>query len=124
MTACFGAMGLFPLSYLGLACLIFLIGFFAGFYIVPLQALLQYLAPSDERGQFFGTANALSFSFTAMAGIIFIGLSVGGVSPARIPLFCAFLAAAGTVVGAVELHRITKAQKKVAAAEEAGPPVN
>ena len=124
MAVGFGAMGVLQLSYEVLACLIFLIGFFAGFYIVPLQSLLQYLAPSDERGQFFGTANTLSFSFTAMAGVIFIGLSVSGISPARVPLFCSALAAVGTVVGAVELNRITKAQRKVASAEEAGPPVN
>ena len=45
-------------------------GFFAGFYIIPLQALLQKLSPDDERGRFLGTANAVSFAFLTVAGIL------------------------------------------------------
>ena len=46
-------------------------GFFAGFYIIPLQALLQKLSPDDERGQFLGTANAVSFGFMTVAGLFY-----------------------------------------------------
>ena len=46
-------------------------GFFAGFYIIPLQALLQKLSPDDERGKFLGTANAVSFAFMTFAGLMF-----------------------------------------------------
>ena len=45
-------------------------GVFAGFYIIPLQALLQKLSPGDERGRFLGTANAVSFAFLTVAGIL------------------------------------------------------
>lgn len=45
-------------------------GFFAGFYIIPLQALLQKMSPDDERGRFLGTANAVSFTFLTVAGIL------------------------------------------------------
>ncbi|HIE96887.1 MAG TPA: hypothetical protein EYG03_03110 [Planctomycetes bacterium] len=38
-------------------------GFSAGFYIIPLQALLQQLSPRSERGRFLGTANAISLPF-------------------------------------------------------------
>ncbi|KAA5544474.1 MFS transporter [Roseiconus nitratireducens] len=51
--------------------LILLAGFFAGFYIIPLQALLQRLSPDDERGQFLGTANAVSFAFMTVAGVLY-----------------------------------------------------
>lgn len=46
-------------------------GFFAGFYIVPLQALLQKLSPDDERGRFLGTANAVSFTFLTIAAVLY-----------------------------------------------------
>lgn len=46
-------------------------GFFAGFYIIPLQALLQKLSPDEERGQFLGTANAVSFAFMTVAGVMY-----------------------------------------------------
>ena len=75
MTICFATMGLATLNYTLLAILVFFVGFFAGFYIVPLQSLLQFLSPTDERGRFFGTANALSFVFISAAGLIYIALS-------------------------------------------------
>ena len=53
------------------AAFILFAGFFAGFYIIPLQALLQKLSPDDERGQFLGTANAVSFAFMTVAGLMF-----------------------------------------------------
>lgn len=46
-------------------------GFFAGFYIIPLQSLLQKLSPDGERGQFLGTANAVSFAFLTVAGVMY-----------------------------------------------------
>lgn len=46
-------------------------GFFAGFYIIPLQALLQKLSPDDERGRFLGTANAVSFAFLTIAALLY-----------------------------------------------------
>ncbi len=46
-------------------------GFFAGFYIIPLQALLQKLSPDDERGRFLGTANAVSFTFLTIAALLY-----------------------------------------------------
>jgi acyl-[acyl-carrier-protein]-phospholipid O-acyltransferase/long-chain-fatty-acid--[acyl-carrier-protein] ligase len=46
-------------------------GFFAGFYIIPLQALLQKMSPDDERGRFLGTANAVSFAFMTAAALFY-----------------------------------------------------
>lgn len=111
MTICFSVMGLAPLDYTLLAVLVFLIGVSAGFYIVPLQSLLQFLSPEDERGRFFGTANALSFVFISGAGLIYIALSRLGVPPERIPIACAILATMGTIIGFSELRRINNAQE-------------
>lgn len=46
-------------------------GVFAGFYIIPLQALLQKLSPDDERGRMLGTANGVSFAFLTLASIVY-----------------------------------------------------
>ena len=57
------------------ALFIFCAGFSAGFYIVPLQALLQSLSPEGERGRFLGTANGVSFMFLTLASFIFMVLA-------------------------------------------------
>ena len=74
MTFFFLLIGVVPLSYWKVAAFLGGAGFFAGFYIVPLQALLQHLSPADERGRFLGTANALSFVFMTIGAIILIVL--------------------------------------------------
>jgi len=65
-------LGLFSSSSFAAAALMLLgAGFFAGFYIIPLQALLQHLAPVDERGRFIGTSNAINFAFLAIASALY-----------------------------------------------------
>lgn len=46
-------------------------GVFAGFYIVPLQAMLQRLTPPEELGRYLGTANGLSFTFIFLASLLY-----------------------------------------------------
>lgn len=70
MTLFFILLGVGPLGFWWVAALLGGAGFFAGFYIVPLQALLQHLSPPDERGRFLGTANALSFLFSSIGAIL------------------------------------------------------
>ncbi len=53
------------------SCFIFGAGFSAGFYIIPLQALLQKLSPDEGRGRFLGTANAVSFAFLTVAALLY-----------------------------------------------------
>lgn len=57
--------------YLVVLGLISLAGMFAGLYLVPLQALIQGLAPNTERGRFVGTANAMSFCGSMLGAILF-----------------------------------------------------
>lgn len=52
------------------ALFIFCAGFSSGFYIVPLQALLQSLSPEGERGRFLGTANGVSFMFLTLSSLV------------------------------------------------------
>jgi acyl-[acyl-carrier-protein]-phospholipid O-acyltransferase/long-chain-fatty-acid--[acyl-carrier-protein] ligase len=71
-------------------------GFFAGFYIVPLQALLQKLSPDGERGRFLGTANAVSFAFMTLAAAVYYPLAQAfEAEPQRIFVICAIMMIAG-----------------------------
>ena len=67
-------------------------GIAAGFYIIPLQALIQELAPANSLGRFLGTTNALSFVFTSFAGLLLIICrNLLHLPPNRIFLVCAAL---------------------------------
>ena len=83
---------------------IFGAGLFAGFYIIPLQALLQRLSPDSERGRFLGTANGISFTFLTLASALYWIIRPafctprGEEHPERIFLLCAVLMAVGVVV--------------------------
>ena len=64
-------LGFIATSFTAVAVLLFIAGLFAGFYIIPLQAMLQHLSPDDERGRFLGTANAISFAFLSASSLLF-----------------------------------------------------
>ncbi|MGB0600104.1 MAG: MFS transporter [Rubripirellula sp.] len=74
---------------------IFGAGFFSGFYIIPLQSLLQKLSPDEERGRFLGTANAVSFSFMAISGLLFLFTRGMFDKPQHMFYLCAALMAVG-----------------------------
>jgi acyl-[acyl-carrier-protein]-phospholipid O-acyltransferase/long-chain-fatty-acid--[acyl-carrier-protein] ligase len=74
-------------------------GISAGFYIIPLQALLQKLSPDQERGRFLGTANAVSFTFMTFSSVIYVGIApLFPAQPQRIFMVCAVLMAGGALV--------------------------
>lgn len=89
-----------PMLRVGLSNVSFFVlgaGFFAGFYIIPLQALLQKLSPNGERGRFLGTANAVSFAFmTLSAAVYFVLAKIFVDEPQRIFLVCGGLMFFGT----------------------------
>ena len=113
MTVCFVLLGVLTPSYGSVALLIFLAGFSAGFYIIPLQALMQYLSPHDERGRFLGTANALSFCFTTFGALLFwVASNPIGMPANRIHLICGALALVGVITGWVYFRRIAASHAK------------
>ena len=71
LTFFFMLLGVVPPTFGNVSLLIFGGGFFAGFYIIPLQALLQKLSPDDARGRFLGTTNAIAFTFLSVASLIY-----------------------------------------------------
>lgn len=65
------ALGLVSHSYaLALICMFFL-GLSCGFYIVPLNTLIQQKSPVDRRGQILATNNVLSFT-AILVGSLFL----------------------------------------------------
>ncbi len=57
-----------------LAVSIVVIGFFTGFYIVPMFTLLQYRAPKTSKGDLVATNNFISVTGAIAATVLFFGL--------------------------------------------------
>ncbi|MEM9825632.1 MAG: MFS transporter [Planctomycetota bacterium] len=91
-----GGVGMKAVATSNVALFVFGAGLSAGFYIIPLQALLQKWSPDDERGRFLGTANAVSFAFLTIAAALYWSIAgFFGDSPHRMFVLCAILMAAG-----------------------------
>ena len=56
---------------------IILIGFFTGFYIVPLFTLLQHRAPKTSKGDSIATSNFINVTGAIAASLVFYGLDAG-----------------------------------------------
>ncbi|MBM4106797.1 MAG: MFS transporter [Phycisphaerae bacterium] len=92
------ALGLAPRDPITVGVLLVPLGISAGFYIVPLQAMLQRLSPEESRGRFLGTANAVSFLASSLASLVFLGCRHAGLAADRVFLvgsLGALVAAAG-----------------------------
>ncbi|MBC7964912.1 MAG: MFS transporter [Fuerstia sp.] len=80
-------------------------GFSAGFYIIPLQSLLQHRSPPAERGRFLGTASAISFMFLTLAAIVYPVIRPAfGQHPEKIFLVCCGLIIAGMFIFMLRLR--------------------
>lgn len=107
MTLFFLLLGAVPPAFGNVAGLLAGAGIFAGFYIVPLQALLQHLSPAGERGRFLGTANALSFVASTGGSLVFlVARSNCGMPANRVFLLCAALALVGSGLLLWRLRRL------------------
>ena len=115
LAVAFLALGLAPASFGLVAALLALTGLVAGFYIIPLQSLLQSLAPDEMRGRVLGTANGLSFVMGAVGSGMFLALRQLGMPSNRVFLVLAALCVAMAMLVALWLR--AQAGKK-------GPPEN
>jgi sugar phosphate permease len=101
MAASMLALGLAPREHALVGLLLLPLGLAAGFYIIPLQAMLQRLSPQAQRGRFLGTANAVSFLFSTLGSGVFLLCRRSGLEADRIFLVAAALALVAAVgVGA------------------------
>lgn len=125
---------LVPVGAVGLTVFLFLLGvvkphyqsvaFFlggagisAGLYLVPLQALLQELAPDETRGRFLAAANAMSSIFMSIgAGVTWISRALME-DANRSFLVCAAFSAIAAVVMFWRLHTMTRRAREAEAAD-------
>jgi MFS family permease len=79
----FGAVGMIAGTLLaalyiawvpGLIAALVVIGFFSGFYIVPLYTLLQHRAPKTSKGDLIATSNFVNVTGAIVASLLFYGL--------------------------------------------------
>lgn len=68
------AAGYFISNVLGLVGCIALIGFFTGFYLVPLFTLLQHKAPKTSKGEMIATSNFINVTGAILASILFFAV--------------------------------------------------
>ncbi len=100
LAATFVALGLAPADYALTAILLSATGLVAGFYIIPLQSLLQQLAPDELRGRVLGTANGLSFVMGAVGSGVFYIARQAGMPSHRVFLVLAAMCLAMTGIAA------------------------
>jgi acyl-[acyl-carrier-protein]-phospholipid O-acyltransferase/long-chain-fatty-acid--[acyl-carrier-protein] ligase len=75
-----------------------LLGFFGGFYAVPLNALIQHRPSPEQKGGVIAAANLLSFIGVFLAAGVYFGLSTAAhLQPGRIFLAGALMTLAATI---------------------------
>ncbi len=97
MTALSASLARPHLSYLSVAVQLGALGFFGGFYAVPINALIQHRPESDRKGGVIAAANLLSFVGIAAQPIVqYLMIQMGHPDPPRIFLYAAGLTLAAT----------------------------
>jgi len=92
LTICAALMGRHGLSFTGAAVNLSVFGFFGGFYIVPISAMLQHRPARDQKGGILAAANLISFIGIALGFAVFGLLStVLKLSPPAIFLMVALM---------------------------------
>lgn len=91
-------LGLPGMSFASFAVYLAALGFFAGFFIVPVAALLQHRPDKDKKGGILAAANLLSFVGVFLAsGIYYLTTSVAHLTPSAIFLWSAAVTLGGTI---------------------------
>jgi acyl-[acyl-carrier-protein]-phospholipid O-acyltransferase/long-chain-fatty-acid--[acyl-carrier-protein] ligase len=75
LTVCAALMGRHGLSFGGAAVNLSVLGFFGGFYIVPISAMLQHRPRRDQKGGVLAAANLISFVGIGVGTVLFFVLS-------------------------------------------------
>jgi acyl-[acyl-carrier-protein]-phospholipid O-acyltransferase/long-chain-fatty-acid--[acyl-carrier-protein] ligase len=113
LAAGFLALGLVPPTYTNVAILVSCTGLVAGFYIIPLQSMLQMLSPDESRGRCLGTANGMSFMMAAIGSAMFLGLRKFGMESNRVFAVLGILCIAAAIITWWRLRRKDLTGKRV-----------
>ncbi len=98
LTICAALLGRTGISFAGVATNLSVLGFFGGFYIVPISAMLQHRPAREKKGGVLATANLISFIGIALASAVFgLFTTVLKLSPPQIFLVIAGLTLAATI---------------------------
>src|SRR5207302_561797 len=85
------------LSFLTVAAHLGVLGFFAGFFAVPVNALIQHRPAPERKGGIIAAANMLSFVGIALQPVAqYLMIKLGHPNPSKVFLIAAGLTAAGT----------------------------
>jgi acyl-[acyl-carrier-protein]-phospholipid O-acyltransferase/long-chain-fatty-acid--[acyl-carrier-protein] ligase len=84
------------LTFGDLAAHLAALGFFAGFFIVPIGALVQHRPPPELKGAVLGANNTLAFTGVMLASGAFVLLRQIGLTPPQIFVACGLMTLAGT----------------------------
>ena len=91
-------LGLTPHTFGGAAAILVTLGFFGGFFAVPVNALIQHRPAPDTKGGIIAASNLLSFlGFAGASGMYFLLTSVGHLNPRGVFLAGAVITLGGTV---------------------------
>jgi acyl-[acyl-carrier-protein]-phospholipid O-acyltransferase/long-chain-fatty-acid--[acyl-carrier-protein] ligase len=98
MTVLAALLGRRGLSFGHVAVDLSLLGFFGGFFIVPIAALLQHRPDKESKGGVLAAANLLSFvGIFAASGIYYLVTVILHLSPSTVFLLTAVATLAGTI---------------------------
>jgi acyl-[acyl-carrier-protein]-phospholipid O-acyltransferase/long-chain-fatty-acid--[acyl-carrier-protein] ligase len=98
MTVMAVLLGRHGLSFVRVAVDLALLGFFGGFFIVPIAALLQHRPDPEKKGGVLAAANLLSFvGIFAASGIYYLVTVILRLSPSTVFLLTAVVTLAGTI---------------------------
>ena len=64
-------LGMGVWGFWGSVVLLFGLGFFGGFFVIPLDAMLQKRSPEDMRGDMIATCNFVTFSGMTVSAVLF-----------------------------------------------------
>src|SRR6185312_12125100 len=91
------ALGLTPHALVGSAILLGILGFFAGFFAVPVNALIQHRPAEKDKGSIIAAANLLSFVGIAISsGVYYVFTAFVHLNPRGVIVAASLITAAGT----------------------------
>jgi acyl-[acyl-carrier-protein]-phospholipid O-acyltransferase/long-chain-fatty-acid--[acyl-carrier-protein] ligase len=91
-TVTFLVLGLLvPKDYYVVSGILAVCGFVAGFFMVPLQTMVQHLTPEAQRGRVLGLWNCGSFGGIIIGNLLFLAIKQTGVPSDRVFLLCGLL---------------------------------
>lgn len=93
MTLTLITAGIVTPTYTGMLICMFVLGFSAGLYAVPLQSLMQLLPETEHRGRVLASSNALSFLLMAVGSFgYWLARPLFGTHPQGIFVVCSLIA--------------------------------